>query len=324
MRKYGSDVARVALDRSGGSTPRRSRRGDIHSSLPFSSPSVRPRRDQEAPVDGTPVAARSSSPPIGANFGLTSEMDAPTLSMAGSGPEGNENMNGEAADGTDGKFIWGTTVALQESMNLFTDFLRNFKPKYRASYNKVAKTASEDEDDAFAPPPPPPNALYDNLSNVKANETLYLTYLRTMRLTQQTNLNLDSLNLLSYPPTKKLYHQLIAYPQEVIPIMDQVLKDLMIELANEDAEGKEEGLERDLLVEDAREMAARVYKVRPFGGERSVNMRDLNPGGQYWSELQGFIRSVADQDGNYRYRQVGLDQGSCDSCDPGHPRHETR
>jgi DNA replication licensing factor MCM4 len=244
--------------------------------------------------------------------------------MAGSGPDGNENMNGEAADGTDGKFIWGTTVALQESMNLFTDFLRNFKPKYRASYNKAAKTASEDEDDAFAPPPPPPNALYDNLSNVKANETLYLTYLRTMRLTQQTNLNLDSLNLLSYPPTKKLYHQLIAYPQEVIPIMDQVLKDLMIELANEDAEGKEEGLERDLLVEDAREMAARVYKVRPFGGERSVNMRDLNPGGQYRGELQGSIRSVADGGKICRYRQIGLDQGSRDPCDPSHPRHEAR
>lgn len=183
-----------------------------------------------------------------------------------------------ADDATDGKFIWGTTIALQESMNLFTDFLRNFKPKYRAAYNKVLREASEDEDDALAPAPPLPNPLYDNLTSAKGNETLYLTYLRTMRITQQTNLNLDAINVLSYPPTKKLYHQLVAYPQEIIPIMDQVLKDLMIEVATEQAETMEEGLEKDLMIEDTREMAARIYKVRPFGGERSVNMRDLNPG----------------------------------------------
>ena len=308
---------------SGGSTPRRSRRGDIHSSLPFSSPSVRPRRDQDAPL-GSPAGVRSSSPPIGANFGLTSEIGAPTLSMAGSGPDGNENTYGEGAGG-DGKFIWGTTVALQESMNLFTDFLRNFKPKYRAAYNKVAKIASEDEDDAFAPPAPAPNALYDNLTNTKANETLYLTYIRTMRMTQQTNLNLDAINLLSYPPTKKLYHQLIAYPQEVIPIMDQVLKDLMIELANEDAENMEEGLEKDLLVEDAREMAARVYKVRPFGGERTVNMRDLNPGGESGHRFAKYRPGIDAADCSIdRHRQAGLDQGFGYQSDSSHSRYEAR
>jgi hypothetical protein len=28
------------------------------------------------------------------------------------------------------------------------------------------------------------------------------------------------------------------------------------------------------------EVEGRVFKVRPFGGERCVNMRDLNPGGR--------------------------------------------
>jgi DNA replication licensing factor MCM4 len=85
---------------------------------------------------------------------------------------------------------------------------------------------------------------------------------------------------LSFPPTRKLYHQLVAYPQEVIPIMDQVLKDVMIELAEEDWEIMEEGLERDLVEEEGRDMAGRVYKVRPFGGEKVVNMRELNPQGE--------------------------------------------
>jgi len=39
-------------------------------------------------------------------------------------------------------------------------------------------------------------------------------------------------NLLAYPPSKKLYIQLTKYPQEVVPAMDQVLKDLMLELAD--------------------------------------------------------------------------------------------
>lgn len=194
------------------------------------------------------------------------------------------NMEGvlDVAGAGDGKYIWGTTISLQESMNIFTEFLRNFKPKYRGEFNKKQREAYNADTDSTMDLaiPPPANPLYDNLSPTKANETLYLTYLRTMRITQQTNLNLDAVNLLSYPSTRKFYYQLLAYPQEIVPIMDQVLKDTLIEVTREDAENKEEGFERDLLLEEEREMSARNYKVRPFGTEKTVNMRDLNPGGE--------------------------------------------
>lgn len=182
------------------------------------------------------------------------------------------------------KFIWGTTISLQESMNDFRNFLRGFKPKYRAAYNStIAKGIIEAGGTA-----PPPMPLYDGVSNVKGEEVLYERYLSQLRETGQTNLNLDALNLLAYPPTKKLYHQLANYPQEVIPIMDQVLRDVMIETAQEELEGSQNRyadgqlgeLELRVLEEEVREVEGRVFKVRPFGGERSVNMRDLNPGGE--------------------------------------------
>lgn len=258
---------------------------------------------------------RSSSPPIGANYNLTSEFNAPSLSMANSGAldgrsdplAGGGAAAGGGGDGSEAggdggmvKFIWGTTIELQPAMNQFRDFLINFKPKYRAAYNRKVREEILAEQDtpgggggggqsllgfsmdstSAASAVPPPNPLYDNLSRDKAEEKLYVRYLTTMRKTTQTNLNLDSLNLLAYPPSKKLYHQLTSYPQEVIPIMDQVLKDVMIELAEDAWASLGDGLERDMLMEEANEMQGRIYKVRPFGGEKTVNMRDLNPGGE--------------------------------------------
>jgi DNA replication licensing factor MCM4 len=46
-----------------------------------------------------------------------------------------------------------------------------------------------------------------------------------MRMTQQTNLNLDLQDLEAYPPTKKLSRWMRTYPQEVVPMCDQVLKE---------------------------------------------------------------------------------------------------
>lgn len=182
----------------------------------------------------------------------------------------------------DGKFVWGTTISIHETMSLLRDFLHGFKPKYRAQYNQAQSKAITDAG-GIAPPPMP---LYDNLSTRDADKPLYEGYLATMRQTGQTNLNLDAVNLLAYPTTKKMYHQLVNFPQEMVPIMDQVLRDVIIEEAEEerrDAESKhDEGLISELelrVVEnEVEDIATRVYRVRPFGGEKTVNMRDLNPG----------------------------------------------
>jgi len=199
-------------------------------------------------------------------------------------------IDGEGAgintDGEGGmvKYIWGTTISLHEAMNDFRSFLRGFKIKYRAAYNTTQAKAII-ESGGIAPPVMP---LYDGLTSAQGEAVLYERYLRQLRETAQTNLNLDAVNLLAYPPTKKLYHQLVNYPQEVIPIMDQVLRDVMIESAEEEleavqnryADGHIGELDVRVVEEEVREIEGRVFKVRPFGGERTVNMRDLNPGGK--------------------------------------------
>jgi len=43
------------------------------------------------------------------------------------------------------------------------------------------------------------------------------------------NLNLNCQNLKSYKKSLPLYHQLIRYPQEIIPIMDHVLTEKLAE-----------------------------------------------------------------------------------------------
>ena len=99
-----------------------------------------------------------------------------------------------------------------------------------------------------------------------------------MRVTGEANLNLDCENLRAFPPSRKLYGQLVKYPQEVIPAMDQVLKDIMLELAEEDQAEGVEGMVGQEGEEEIAEIMSKVYKVRPFGLP-AVNMRSLNPQG---------------------------------------------
>lgn len=105
-----------------------------------------------------------------------------------------------------------------------------------------------------------------------------------MRQTGETNLNLDIRNLLAYPSSKKLHMQVIKYPQEVIPTFDQALKDVMIELAEQDQSEGMEGMEGATGDAEISEILNRVYKVRPLG-LTPVNMRDLNPSGEQKSFL---------------------------------------
>ena len=197
------------------------------------------------------------------------------------------------------KVIWGTNVSILESMTVFGDFLRNFKPKYRTAWDRKNGVATVSQ--------PSPES---------GERLLYLNYLRKMRLTTQTNLNLDAVNLEAYPPTQKLYIQLQKYPQELIPIMDQVLKDTMISLAEEDADREAAGGHQDdITQEEINDMAGRIYMVRPFGFP-PVNMRQLNPSGRHYSRsCTNMILTVAVN----RYGQAVLYQGPCHSCHPCNP-----
>ena len=141
------------------------------------------------------------------------------------------------------RVIWGTNVSIQDCSNTFRDFLMNFKYRYRRIHDEQN---IEDGD----------------------NELYYVDHLNNMRELSITNLNLDAKNLLAYPSTRKLYYQLLNYPQEVIPIMDQTTKDCMVSLI---VDGGNTGANVD-------EIETTIYTVRPFNiNIIESGMRDLNP-----------------------------------------------
>lgn len=196
--------------------------------------------------------------------------------------------------------IWGTTVNLAETMQKFRQFLKGFKPKYRVVYDRNLGLPTR----AFATPE-------------EGEVPLYETYMRRMRQTGDTNLNLDMVNLLAYTGSEKLYSQLFKYPQEVVPAMDQVLKDLMLETADMDQQAGMEGMEGGDGDEEIAEIMGRVYKVRPFGLP-SVNMRELNPTGIYISFHSDSLAEYI-----YRYGQAGVYQRSRHPSDSCHTRYES-
>ena len=238
---------------SASSTPRQ-RRGEIHSSVPLSSPSALRRFrpfGERAPGAGGPSSALGSSQP---------HSDAPsdTLSLSQQAPT---SEAGAVSQEAVSKVIWGTNVSIGETMQLFRNFLRGFRLKYRWAH---AKKLGQ---------PLPASAT---LNPAEGEKLVYEGYLRRMRQTDQTNLNLRITDLEAFPPSKRLKLQLLRYPQEMVPIMDQVLKDEMLEMAYQDHKDGRDDMGGDIGLAEIELMESKLYKVRPFGAD-PTNMRDLNP-----------------------------------------------
>ncbi|CEP23025.1 unnamed protein product [Cyberlindnera jadinii] len=164
------------------------------------------------------------------------------------------NLNSGLSDGAGGdvdaqednvRVIWGTNVSIVEVTHKFRDFLTGFKIRHRKQLDGDDVDADFDGDD---------------------EDLYYINLMNEMRELGTTNLNLDARNLLAYPATKKLYQQLQDYPQEVIPIMDQTVKDCMVQLV----------MDNDLDFEIS-EIEGSIYKVRPFNVSTQKDMRELNP-----------------------------------------------
>lgn len=243
-----------------------SRRSDINSGGFGSTPSRRRRMFVDA--NGMPV--RDGEPQSDATFSNIH----PDTSEA------------EALGGSSTRVIWGTNISIQDSMSAFKNFLYNFQKKYRLWAEGVT------EEDT-------------RLMGAEAEAKEYIIALNNMRQLGITSLNLDVKNLKAYPSTLKIWHQLQDYPQEIIPLMDQTVKDVMVELAIKEMEQLRSQNHRNQLhardlssappipSSDAMSEAGRVpqvdipdlvgevetktFKVLPFGLDKTVNMRELDP-----------------------------------------------
>lgn len=207
------------------------------------------------------------------------------------------NLNPDTSDadvlgGSSSRVIWGTNVSLVDSMNAMKDFLLNFQKKYRMIQDGELEEAS--------------NLPADHPGMAKE----YVDMMKMMLELGVTPLNLDARNLKAYPPTRKLWHQLQAFPNEIIPLMDVAVKDVMIELAEKrmnemrlQQQGPRGQRPRDSsslppmpssdigtpggpspapavtdIPDLVREVDAKTYRVRPFGLDKTINLRELNPG----------------------------------------------
>lgn len=200
----------------------------------------------------------------------------------------------DAIGGSSTRIIWGTNISIQDTMSTFKEFLLGYQKKYRM----WADGASEEETSAPG-----------SGGNVKE----YVEMLNHMRQFGVTGLNLDVRNLKAFPSTVKLWHQLQAYPHEIVPLMDQAIKDIIVDQAAEEMNRLRAELQQsraqampssslpavpssELNGQDDRppaipdlvqEAEMRLYKVKPFGLDQSVNMRELNPNGRSFLELDG-------------------------------------
>ncbi|RBR20790.1 uncharacterized protein FIESC28_05143 [Fusarium coffeatum] len=252
-------------------TPAPHRRGDINSDAARTPRAVRRvilddagRVIRESPAEGSDAASFANRDPN------TSEADA----LGGAGQS----------------LIWGTTVSIDDTFASFKDFLRNFTQKYR-----MYRDGASDEDVQNAP---------------DAESKPYWEALENMLLLGATRLYLDISDLNLYPPTRKLWHQIQAYPQEIVPVMDQSVHDMMVEIARAEtmrnrsqssaghqasqqntqssdyafpsSDRPEEAPtpraqhdQQQASLED--QVASSIYVLRPFGLDKTTNLRDLNP-----------------------------------------------
>ena len=263
----------------GSPSPRRNRRGDIHSGAP-PTPSGLGRAARPARSDGgLPTSSAASRQGRGAG-GPGGE---PSSSAAGAQND-DEDDEDENAPVT---VVWGTTVTLQSTMKSFQYFLDEFRAGDRQAYDSRRYDAAIDAGDI---------ELAQSIESAHVKERpekkMYQHYLERMRETGQTNVNLDVLDLRAFREgqnTRKqdieyhqLYRNLLMYPQEIIPLLDQKLKDCACDWAWNNLGGALSRADNTLTAE---RMMAATFKVRPFGGERKVNMRELNPQGASYRSL---------------------------------------
>ncbi|KAF2202037.1 MCM-domain-containing protein [Delitschia confertaspora ATCC 74209] len=256
-------------------TTARNRRSDIHSDL--YGPASSAARRRRLFVDENGMAVHDAS-------------DTNTFS----------NLNPDTSDadvlgGNSTRLIWGSNVSVADALHAFKDFLFNFQKKYRMIQD------GELEEGATL------SADHPGITKE------YVEMLKAMLELGVTPLNLDCRNLKAYPPTRKLWHQLQAFPSEIIPLLDHCLKDAMIELAEKrmnEMRLQQQRTQRGApsrprdssslppipssdaptpgapspapavpdIPDLVREAESKAYKIRPFNLDKTVNLRELNPG----------------------------------------------
>lgn len=236
---------------------------------------------------------------------MVDENGMPTAAPSDAATFSNLNPNTSDAAAMAGnnvaKYVWGTDVNVNDSMAAIKDFFLNYKKKYRMlADGDILDTQTLSEDHA-------------------AHQKEYVDMMNLMLDLGVTSLNLDLRNLKAYPKTIKVWHQIQNFPAEIVPIFDAVIKDVMIDLAEQRARQRPSQTaasrardgssvppqpsseantpapqQQPEPIDDFEDLVTDVekstYKVRPFGLDKTINLRELNPGDmEKLVSLQGLV-----------------------------------
>jgi hypothetical protein len=247
------------------------------------SPNVPPTPEDESVVPATPVGgggAGGAMPRREGNAGfqapstpLTPLSDLPKMDE---GDDDQQEQQGEEpeADQEEESFIppdqqtsiRGTDVHVPTAAAAFTDFLRNFvslADSERAN-RRLRRQSGQDmsDDDSLSS---------DDDSTTEPREPLYLSRLQTLLqngaiMTEDqdaltSSLDIDTMHLYYHSAEcQRFYHQLVAYPMELVPLMDLIVKKELTRLAGNNNEY----------------YIPRV-QVRPYNLRQVSNLRCLDP-----------------------------------------------
>jgi|GEM_PF-312354 len=224
-------------------TPQRGSR-IIPSSLPRGDlGSVSSARYAESPVRGSFASSRSSVPASRhGSFAHDLPVDQGENSGSGFGGGGNGDDHGnngnldddddEPEDNGNNAVIYGTTVNIEETMRVFKGFIQEFIPE---------------------------NELVDF-------DPFYMKALRTLHETGDMNIDVDASHLEEFSlDSKRLYKQMLRYPQEIIPILDLVVYQEFVELFGE-----------DILLESGKRIQVRVFNLHEVRRMRELDPEDLD------------------------------------------------
>ena len=155
----------------------------------------------------------------------------------------------------------GTDIDVSVAAETFRQFLRNF------TNLRNGRSAGDDSDSD--------SDMDSDEENESDNTPLYLAKLQNiMYRTDPGSLDIDSMHLYYHnEDCQRLYHQLVHYPADIIPLMDIVIKREMHRLWRERMNAMDDEDEDDMMaIGDLPQI-----QVRPFNLKEVANLRCLDP-----------------------------------------------
>lgn len=152
----------------------------------------------------------------------------------GEGPD-SESIPSQSGETGNQLVIWGTDVSVAQCKRKFKDFLRSASVSDHLEVDEMQTKTSVQE---------------------SGQMSFYLTKLEEIYTLESPFLNVNCSHIHEYD--ENLYRQMVAYPQEVIPVFDMATNELFHELYPE-------------------AQLPHQVNVRPYNVIRTVNLRNLNP-----------------------------------------------